>query len=61
LKIKSTGKTPQEEDFIVKTDNQDNYYPSIRLGFAKSFCSFLINGDENNESQFLAELESNLK
>ncbi|MHB8137979.1 MAG: helix-turn-helix domain-containing protein [Smithellaceae bacterium] len=60
LKITCSGETPEEGHFRKTTDKKDSYYPSIRLGFAKSLCSFLLSGDKDEEREFLAVWESTI-
>lgn len=54
LKIREEGLTP-EEHYFWKGDKVGNYYPKIRLSFAKSLHSFLFNKDKDKEQAFLNE------
>ena len=60
LKLKCSGAEPHEDHFRKKTDKPDNYFPSIRLGFAKHLCDFLLADDMNKQCQFLALWERNM-
>lgn len=54
LKIRAKGKIPEESHFNLGGEN--NYYPTIRLNFAKSLFHFLIGEDESREEAFLGKL-----
>jgi len=60
LKRKCTGVEPHKDHFKKETDKPDNYYPSIRSGFAKCLCHFLLADDPNRERQLLAQWEQNM-
>ncbi|HXW69815.1 MAG TPA: helix-turn-helix domain-containing protein [Dissulfurispiraceae bacterium] len=57
LKIKISGAEPRELHFKKITDKPNNYFPNIRLMFAKSLCLFLFDGDTEKERNFLSKWE----
>lgn len=60
LKIKGSGRKPQEYDFIKETDKPDNSFPRIRLNFAASLCHFIFGSDSYKELEFLTKWEQRM-
>ena len=60
LKIKVSGRKPQERDFLKDSDKPGNSFPRIRLHFAASLCHFLFDGDTKKEREFLAIWEQHI-
>jgi hypothetical protein len=60
LKIKTSGKKPQERDFLKDTDKPGNSFPRIRLNSAAGLCHFLFDGDTKKEREFLAKWERHI-
>ncbi|HYA42843.1 MAG TPA: helix-turn-helix domain-containing protein [Syntrophobacteraceae bacterium] len=60
LKIKTSGKKPQERDFFKDTDKRGNSFPRIRLNCAASLCHFLFDGDTKKEREFLSKWEQHM-
>jgi hypothetical protein len=50
LKIKDLGEEPEEYHF---NKGENNFFPRIRLNFAKGLCDFLFGKDEEKEKEFL--------
>ena len=51
LKIKEKGLEPEEAHFNL--GGETNFYPTIRMNFAISFCDFLFEKDRSQEQSFL--------
>lgn len=55
LMLKERGIELDEKHFKLDKDKVNNYFPLIRLNFAKSLCEFLFNNDRIKEQNFLQE------
>ena len=60
LNIKSSGVQPQEHHFRKATDKPESFYPRIRLNFAGSLCSFLFEGNSDQEREFLGNWQESM-